>query len=44
MSKSWGYHLILDCKGGREIRSKEDLCLRNTTRRGNRYGLRTTDD
>ena len=25
MSKSWGYHLILDCKSGREIRSKEDL-------------------
>ena len=24
MSKSWGYHLILDCKGGREI-VKEDL-------------------
>ena len=25
MSKSWGYHLILDCKSGREIRSKEDV-------------------
>ena len=25
MSKSWGYHLILDCKSGREIRCNEDL-------------------
>ena len=27
MSKSWGYHLILDCKGGRKIKNKDDIGL-----------------
>ena len=27
MSEYWGYHLILDCKGGRKIKDKDDIGL-----------------
>ena len=46
MSKSWGYHLILDCKGGREIRGKEEYrhIVIQLVEEIDMGCLRTTDD